>query len=91
MCTIIIMNIRNRIMYRPHFGIRTENYVLARFYQGVESWELFDLKKDPNELHNVYADPQNKRLIDDLKQRLKKLIIDYDGKEALELFNKPIQ
>ncbi|MGC4034735.1 MAG: sulfatase [Chitinophagaceae bacterium] len=74
----------------PHFGIRTADYVLARFYQGVESWELFDLKKDPNELHNIFNVPGNEKLVEDLKQRLKELIIDYDDKEALEIFNKPL-
>jgi arylsulfatase A-like enzyme len=74
----------------PHFGIRAQDYVLIRFYKGVESWELFDLKKDPEELHNVYGDPGYSKVISDLKDRLKKLIIQYDDKDALKIFNQPL-
>ncbi len=31
----------------PHFGIRTEKYKLIRFYGPFDSWELFDIQKDP--------------------------------------------
>ncbi|MFT4092048.1 MAG: sulfatase [Niabella sp.] len=74
----------------PHFGIRTADYVLARFYKGVESWELFDLKKDPNELKNIYNDKAYSKIRENLKSRLRKLIVDYDDKEALEIFNKQL-
>ena len=38
-----------------HDGIRTKRYKLIRFNKGKKKsdWELFDLKKDPNELHNL--------------------------------------
>ncbi|MFT3702078.1 MAG: sulfatase [Agriterribacter sp.] len=75
----------------PHFGIRAKDYVLVRFYKGVESWELFDLKKDPGEHHNVYAAPQYKKIAEDLKNRLKLLIQQYEDTEALEIFNQPVQ
>ena len=52
---------------RPaHLGIRTERYKLILFYgdglnkNGVNkknspvSWELYDLKNDPQERHNLY-------------------------------------
>ena len=72
----------------PHFGLRTSDYLLIRFYKGVESWELFDLKKDPGELHNVYNDPKYQKTIADLKERLKQQMLKYDDKDALEIFNK---
>lgn len=72
----------------PHFGIRTKDHLLVRFYKGVESWELFDLQKDPAEHNNVYSDPQYKTTITDLKARLKQLIIQYDDKEALAIFDQ---
>ncbi len=72
----------------PHFGIRTKDYVLARFYQGVNSWELFDLKKDPHELRNVYNDPGYAKMVISLKERLKELIRQYDDQEAMQLFEK---
>lgn len=74
----------------PHFGIRTKDYVLIRFYKGAESWELFDLKKDPEELNNIYNNTAYKNMIAYLKARLKKLILQYDDKEALQLFNKQL-
>jgi arylsulfatase A-like enzyme len=33
-------------------------------------WELFDLDKDPYELHNIYSDPANQELVQNLKQEL---------------------
>jgi arylsulfatase A-like enzyme len=74
----------------PHFGIRTKDYLLVRFYKGVESWELFDLKNDPNELTNVYTKPQYKKKISTLKDSLKQLIIQYDDKDALPIFKQPL-
>ena len=71
----------------PHFGIRTPDFVLIRFYKEVESWELFDLKKDPEELHNIYTDSGYAKTVSYLKERLKKLILQYDDKAALKLFN----
>ncbi|MBX2921462.1 MAG: sulfatase [Chitinophagaceae bacterium] len=74
----------------PHFGIRTKDYLLVRFYKGVESWELFDLKKDPNELNNIYTGAKYQKITADLKSRLKKLILQYDDKDALEIFNQQL-
>lgn len=74
----------------PHFGIRTKDFSLIRFYKGVESWELFDFKKDPRQLNNAYDNAQYKKVIADLKKRLNKLILQYDDKEALEIFNQQL-
>lgn len=74
----------------PHFGIRTQDYVLARFYKGVDSWELFDLKNDPHELHNVYGSEQYKQIQKDLKRQLKGLIVEAEDEEALAVFNQPL-
>ena len=40
----------------PHEGVRTERYKLIHFTE-LKKWELFDLKKDPSEMKNVYKDP----------------------------------
>lgn len=71
----------------PHFGIRSKDFVLVRFYKGVESWELFDLKKDPEELHNVYGDAKYKSIVDELKKRLRSLIVQYDDQVALNILD----
>lgn len=71
----------------PHFGLKTKRYKLVRFYGGADSWELFDLEKDPHELKNVYADKTNAAVVKDLKVKLKTLIVQYKDDEALALFN----
>ncbi len=53
-----------------HYGIRTERYKLIHFYDPGNSWELFDLKKDPNEMHNVYSDPAYRDTVAKLKEQL---------------------
>lgn len=70
----------------PHFGVRTARYKLAKFYTGVESWELFDLDKDPQEVNNVYGKKGYEKITADLKSQLKQLIIEYKDDEALKLF-----
>jgi len=54
----------------PHEGIRTQRYKLIHFLYGDKGWELFDLNEDPNELNNLYDNPEYKdliaRLINDL-------------------------
>lgn len=72
----------------PHFGIRTDGYVLARFYKGTEAWEMYDLKKDPKELKNIIEDKNYFVIKNELKKKLKALIIAYDDKEALKVFNQ---
>ncbi len=49
----------------------------AKQYEGIErntppSWELYDLKKDPQEMNNVYNNPEYKTIITHLKEELKK-------------------
>lgn len=56
----------------PHYGVRTERYKLI-YYHRLEQWELFDLRMDPHELRNLYAAPQNARLVADLKAELTRL------------------
>jgi len=53
-----------------HEGIRTERHKLIRFYGEEEFWELFDLKTDPEELHNLYGEPSLEGLTRDLKTGL---------------------
>ena len=75
----------------PHFGVRTERYKLIRFYDKVNSWELYDLKKDPNEMHNLYGQKRYSKITFDLKSTLQQLLIEYDDQDAMKLFNTSIQ
>ena len=40
-----------------HRGVRTDRYKLIHFYYDMDIWELYDLEKDPSEMHNVYNKP----------------------------------
>jgi len=42
---------------KRHYGIRTDRYKLIHFYYDIDEWELYDLEKDPHEMHSVYNDP----------------------------------
>lgn len=53
-----------------HVGIRSDRYKLINFYENKE-WELFDLKKDPSEINNVYNDPGYTKIVKSLKEELK--------------------
>ena len=45
-------------MVKRHYGVRTERYKLIHFYYDIDEWELYDLKKDPHEMKNVYDSPE---------------------------------
>lgn len=57
---------------QPHYGIRTERYKLI-YFNRIDEWELFDLKKDPQEMNNVYAKPTYAERIKQLKGELVRL------------------
>lgn len=66
----------------PHFGVMTDRYKLIRFYKMVDSWELYDLKEDPDEMNNLYGVKKYGKIQRDLKQRLNDLIEKYEDREA---------
>jgi len=59
-------------MVPPHIGVRTERWKLVRYYP-FDEWELFDLANDPDELRNLYGDPQHAAVAEGLKARLEAL------------------
>jgi len=60
-------------MTKRHNGVRTQRYKLMHFYHDIDAWELYDLKKDPQELLNVYADPNYAEIGEDLKSEMTRL------------------
>jgi arylsulfatase A-like enzyme len=65
---------------QPHYGVRTERHKLI-YFNKINQWELFDLRTDPHELKNVYADPAQADTVKQLKAemyRLKKELKDED-------------
>ena len=73
---------------QPHYGIRTQKYTLAHFYYNIDVWELYDLEKDPNQMNNIYNDPNYTSTITELKAKLKNLMIKYENDKSLVDFRK---
>jgi arylsulfatase A-like enzyme len=71
-------------MVKRHYGIVTRDYKLAHFYFDVDEWELYDRKKDPLELNNVYDDPQYAETVAKLHTELDALRTKYMDSEELD-------
>jgi len=63
------------------YGVRTDRYKLVRYYEPQwDTWELFDLEKDPDELTNVAEDANYASIRKGLEKRLQQLRVQYqDG------------
>jgi len=64
----------------PHLGVRGERYKLIYFYT-VNEWELYDLKTDPMEQHNLIYLPALQKTFLQMKDELIKLRDLYDDHE----------
>jgi len=58
---------------KRHYGVRTERYKLIHFYNDIDEWELYDLRKDPREMKNVFNDPAYAGIVKKLKAELQRL------------------
>ncbi|RZO84402.1 MAG: DUF4976 domain-containing protein [Kiritimatiellaceae bacterium] len=82
-----------------HIAMRTKGYKLILFYGTAgtpafrsdrskfptpAAWELYDLKKDPTERHNVYDDPAYKVVRDKLKKQFKRLRAEVKAGQPVE-------
>ncbi len=65
-------------MVKRHYGVATDRYKLMHFYYDIDEWEMYDLKTDPNEMNNIYDDPEYAEVQADLHKRLEELR-DYYG------------
>ncbi|MEL7589315.1 MAG: sulfatase [Prolixibacteraceae bacterium] len=68
---------------KRHYGIRTERYKLIHFYYDIDEWELYDLKKDPDEMLNVYHEPAYAPVKDSLIQQLRLLQTQYGDSDSV--------
>jgi arylsulfatase A-like enzyme len=57
----------------PHRGIRTETHKLIHYYSEGDYHEMFDLRKDPHELNNLYGRREETSLAADLRFQLQRL------------------
>ena len=58
---------------RKNRGIRTNQWKLIHFWEEPQSFELYDMKNDPDEVHNVASDPKYQNVFNELKDRLAQL------------------
>ena len=72
---------------QPHYGVRTDRYKLMHFYYSMDEWELYDLKNDPNEMDNIYAEA-SPDLIKSLKVELDALRKEYKDDGSIEQMRK---
>ena len=71
-------------MVKRHYGVRTERYKLIHFYYDIESWEMYDLKEDPQELNNIYGKEGYENIQMELHDKLQALRIQYkDDSDSL--------
>jgi arylsulfatase A-like enzyme len=57
-------------MVKRHYGIVNKEFKLVHFYYDVDEWELYDRLNDPNEMNNVYNDPDYADIVKKLKKDL---------------------
>jgi arylsulfatase A-like enzyme len=67
-----------------HHGVRTETHKLIRYEQLAE-WELFDLRRDPDELRSVAHDPEYAEVRASLEAELARLAVHYGEPDPQEL------
>lgn len=70
-------------MVKRHYGIVTEDYKLAHFYYDIDEWELYDRKKDPAEMRNVFNDPAYAEVVAEMKQALADIRVKYQDSDEL--------
>jgi arylsulfatase A-like enzyme len=58
---------------RKNRGVRTERYKLIHYYEAPEEFELYDLKDDPKEIHNLYGEASYAALTKELRERIEEL------------------
>ena len=73
---------------QPHYGIRTQKYTLAHFYYNIDVWELYDLEKDPDQMNNIYDQSDFENVVNELKVKLKSLMIKFEDDKSLLDFRK---
>lgn len=72
---------------QPHYGVRTERYKLI-YFNKIGAWEMFDLKSDPHELKNIYAESGQAPVVKQLKTDLARLRTELDDHDQLQDLQK---
>jgi arylsulfatase A-like enzyme len=70
-------------MVKRHYGVATDRYKLMHFYYDIDEWEMYDLEVDPNEMTNVYDDPEYANIRNMMHQKLDELREYYGDSDEL--------
>ncbi len=70
-------------MVKRHYGMSNERYKIMHYYYDIDEWEMYDLKADPEEMKNVYDDPEYSSVRKKLHKRLDMLMEEYQDSEEL--------
>lgn len=62
---------------KRHYGVRNDRYKLIHFYNNNDQWEFYDLKEDPNEIHNAFNDIKYSAEIEKMSKELERLMLKY--------------
>ncbi|MCY1721186.1 sulfatase [Prolixibacteraceae bacterium Z1-6] len=71
-------------MVKRHYGIATNRYKLIHFYYDIDEWEMYDLEKDPQELQNIYNDPEYTDVQKMLHEKLTEARTNYGDSDELD-------
>lgn len=77
---------------RKHYGVTNGRFKLIRYYEPqIDTWELFDLQQDPNEMRSVYRDPAYQEVVKEMTKELRRLQVKYkepDPEQPIENSNQ---
>jgi len=57
-------------MVKRQYGIKTERYKLIHFYDDIDTWEFYDLEKDPKEQNNLIDAEEYQAEVEMMHQKL---------------------
>ncbi len=72
---------------QPHYGVRNERYKLI-YFNRINQWELFDLKKDPNEMKSVYGDSKYADVQEKMLAELNRLRVELNDQDQFSDIQK---
>ncbi len=58
---------------KQHYGVRNNRYKLIHFHNDIDTWELYDLQKDINEVVNLYDDENYRQVRTAMHKELEQL------------------
>jgi len=69
---------------KRHYAAVTKDYKLIHFYYDIDEWELYDRKKDPQEMNNVINDPAYATVKEQMLKTLDSLRVYYKDSPDLD-------